>query len=82
MHGRLRDEKGQAGSGKGPPLARIVGSGLAFLSLHAFIYKMGRITLFAVGLGGSPETRGALTPPLEPEPSCLDVSVYQWARLP
>lgn len=44
MHGRLLDEKGQAGSGKGSPFAGIVGNGLAFLSLCAFIYKMGRIT--------------------------------------
>lgn len=44
MHGRLLDEKGQVGSRKGPPFSRIMGNGLAFLSLHAFIYKMGRIT--------------------------------------
>lgn len=51
-------------------------SGLAFLSLHCFTYKMGTVA-FTVGLGGCSETWGAvLSPkPMAPVSKCLPLTV-------
>lgn len=82
MHGRLLDEKGQAGSGKGPPLARIVGNGLAFLSLHVFVYKMGRIT-YLLWVWEAALRLGVLSPlPLSQSPAdWMSSSISGHARL-
>lgn len=46
-------------------------SGLAFLSLHCFTYKMGTVA-FTVGLGGCSETWGAVLSPADGP--CIQVS--------